>query len=82
MIEDKIIPITKEVSLSSIFIHELLDMTFSIERALSVIEESCVEAYDKWEKYKDNLTIEAFKEILDNEVYKIYIRKIIEERNK
>ena len=82
MIEDKIIPITEELSFSSVFIHELLDMTFGFERALSIIEESCVEAYDKWEKYKDNLTIEALKETLDNEVYKIYVRKIIEERNK
>ena len=57
MIENKIVPITEEISLSSVFIHELLDMTFGFERALSIIKESCVEAYDKWEKYKDNLKI-------------------------
>lgn len=82
MIEEKIVPITKEISLSSIFIHELLDMTFEYEKAFSVIEQSCVEAYNKWKDYKDNLTKEAFEETLDNEVYKIYIRKIIEERNR
>lgn len=82
MIEDKIIPITKEISLSSVFIHELLDITFGIEKAFQVIEESCIEAYNKWKDYKSNLTKETFNEIVDNEVYKIYIRKIIEERNK
>ena len=82
MIEDKIIPITEELALSSVFIHELLDMTFGIERAFPIIDQSCVEAYNKWKKYKDNLTEEAFEEILDNEIYKIYIRKIIEERNR
>ena len=82
MIENKIVPITEEVSLSSVFIHELLDMTFRYDKVFSIIDQSCEEAYDKWKKYKDNLTKEAFEEILDNEVYKIYIRKIIEERNR
>ena len=82
MIENKIVPITEELALSSVFIHELLDMTFGIERAFPIIDQSCVEAYNKWKKYKDNLTKEAFEEILDNEIYKIYIRKIIEERNR
>jgi hypothetical protein len=82
MIENKIVPITEELSLSSVFIHELLDMTFGIERALPIIDQSCVEAYNKWKKYKNNLTKEAFEEILDNEIYNIYIRKIIEERNR
>lgn len=82
MIENKIVPITEELSLSTIFIHELLDMTFGVERALPIIDQSCIEAYGKWKKYKDNLTKEAFEEILDNEIYKIYVRKIIEERNR
>ena len=82
MIEDKIIPITEEISLSSIFIHELLDITFGYEKAFQIIGQSCVEVYNKWKKYKDNLTKEAFEEVLDNEIYKIYIRKIIEERNR
>lgn len=82
MIENKIVPITEELSLSSVLIHELLDITFGIEKALLIIEQSCIEAYDKWKDYTDNLTKEAFKEILDNEVYQIYIRKIIEERNR
>lgn len=82
MIENKIVPITEELSLSSVFIHELLDMTFGIERAFPIIDQSCVEAYNKWKKYKNNLTKEAFEEVLDNEIYKIYIRKIIEERNR
>jgi hypothetical protein len=82
MIENKIVPITEELSLSSVFIHELLDMTFGIERAFPIIDQSCVEAYNKWKKYKNNLTKEVFEEVLDNEIYKIYIRKIIEERNR
>ena len=82
MIENKIVPITEEVSLSSVFIHELLDMTFRYDKVFSIIDQSCEESYDKWKKYKDNLTKEAFEEILDNEIYKIYIRKIIEERNR
>ena len=82
MIEDKIIPITEEVSLSSIFIHELLDITFGHDKSIQIIKQSCVEAYNKWKGYKDNLTKEAFEEILDNKIFIIYLRKIIEERNK
>lgn len=82
MIEDKIIPITEEVSLSSIFIHELLDITFGYKKVFQIIGQSCVEAYNKWKDYKDNLTKETFNEIVDDEVFKIYVRKIIEERNK
>lgn len=82
MIENKIVPITKELSLSSVFIHELLGMTFGFEKALSIIEQSCAEAYNKWKDYQDNLTEEAFKEKLDNEIFRIYVRKIIEERNR
>ena len=82
MIKNKIIPITEEVSLSSIFIHGLLGMTFEYDKVFQIIDQSCVEAYNKWKKYKDNLTKEAFREIVDNEMYRIYIKKIIEERNK
>lgn len=82
MIEDKIIPITEEISFSSTFIHELLDITFGYEKVFEIIKQSCVEAYNKWKDYKDNLTKEAFEEIISNEVYIIYVKKIIEERNR
>ena len=57
-------------------------MTFEYDKVFQIIDQSCVEAYNKWKKYKDNLTKEAFREIVDNEMYRIYIKKIIEERNK
>jgi hypothetical protein len=81
-IEEKLIPITEELSLSTILIHELLHITFGYEKAFQVIDQSCAKAYDKWRDYKYHLTEEAFKDMLDNEIYKIYVEKIIEERNR
>lgn len=76
--EEKIIPITKEVSVSSELIWELMAIAYpDIEDAFRFIEKVSEEVYEKNKKYKSHLTKEAFLDFVDTQVYRRYWEELL-----
>ena len=77
--KEKIIPITREVSVSSELIWELMDIAYpDVEDALLFIERVSEKVYEENKKYKSCLTKEAFLDFVDMQVYRRYWEELLE----
>lgn len=76
--KEKIIPITREVSVSSEFIWELIDMAYpDIEDSLLFIKRVSEKVYEENKDYKSYLTKEAFLDFVDMQVYRRYWEELL-----
>ena len=76
--EEKIIPITNEVSVSLELIWELIDIAYpDVEDAFLFIEKVVEEVYEENKKYKPHLTKEAFLDFVDTQVYRRYWEELL-----
>ena len=81
--EEKIIPITREVSVSSELIWELIDMAYpNTEDALLFIERISEKVYEENKDYKPYLTKEAFLDFIDMQVYRRYWEELLKKGKK
>jgi hypothetical protein len=76
--EEKIIPITREVSVSSELIWELIDIAYpDVEDAFLFIEKVSEEVYEENKDYKPYLTKEAFTDFIEMQVYRRYWEELL-----
>ena len=81
--KEKIIPITREVSVSSELIWELIDIAYpDVEDSLLFIERVSEEVYEENKKYKSCLTKEAFLDFVDMQVYRRYWEELLKKGKK
>ena len=81
--KEKIIPITREISVSSELIWELIDIAYpNTEDALLFIERVSEKAYDENKDYKLYLTKEAFADFIDKQIFRRYWEELLEKGKK
>lgn len=81
--EEKIIPITSEVSVSSELIWKLIDIAYPDEReACLFVGVVAEEVYKENEEFKSYLTKEAFLDFIDTQVYRKYWKLLLEKGKK
>ena len=77
--KEKIIPITREVSVSSELIWELIDIAYpDIEDSLLFIEIAHEQVYEENKDYKPYLTKEAFTDFIEMQIYRKYWEELLE----
>lgn len=78
MEEEKIIPITNEVSVSSELIWALIDIAYpDIEDACLFVGRIAREVYEENEEYQSYLTKEVFSNFIDTQVYRRYWEELL-----
>lgn len=81
--KEKIIPITREVSVSSELIWELIDIAYpDVEDALLFIEKVSEKVYEENKDYKPYLTKEAFADFIEMQVYRRYWEELLKKGRK
>jgi hypothetical protein len=77
--EEKIIPITREVSVSSELIWELIDMAYPDEtEACFFVGMIAEKVYQENKEYQSYLTKEAFADFIDKQIFRRYWEELLE----
>lgn len=76
--KEKIIPITREVSVSSELIWELINMAYpDVENACIFVGIIFEKVYEENKEYQSYLTKEAFADFIDKQIFRRYWEELL-----
>ena len=81
--KEKIIPITREVSVSSELIWELIDIAYPDEKEACLFVGMIAEkVYEENKEYQSYLTKEAFADFIDKQIFRRYWEELLKKGKK